>query len=153
MLLGRSLKTCHCLLFYLNYFIICITFICVLAEDRVLYIMHQNRMPTGPLVLHTGNFLGFFQGCGVLTVLYYKMVLKWITRKSTYTAESMEEVLKLMKDEGLSVYKVSKQYHIWWNTLKGYTQEYPEHPNCKYCKVVGGASIYHEVTCRLWFNS
>ena len=84
----------------------------MLAEDRGLYIMHQNRMPTGQVVLHTGNFLDFFQGCGILTVLYYKMALKCTAYKSTYTAESMEEVLQLMKDEGLSMYKVSKQYHI-----------------------------------------
>ena len=112
MLLGRYLNTCHCRLFYLSCFIICITFICALAEDRVLYITHLNRMPTGQVVLHTGNFLGFFQGCGILTVLYYKMVLKCTAHKSTHTAESMEEVLHLMKAEGLSMYKVSKQYHI-----------------------------------------
>ena len=85
---------------------------CVLAEDRGLYIMHQNFMPTGPAVLHIANFLGYCQGCGLLTVLYYKMVLKCTAHKSTYTAESMEEVIQLMKDEGLSMYKVSKQYHI-----------------------------------------
>jgi len=112
MLLGRSLNTCHYHLFYLSYFIICITFICVLAKHTVLYIMPQNHMPTGPVALHTGNFIGYFQGCGVLTVLYYKMVLKCTAHKRTYTAESMEEVLQLMKDEGLSIYKVSKQYHI-----------------------------------------
>ena len=112
MLLGRSLNTCHCLLFYLSYFIICITSNCLLAKDRVLYITHQNCVPTGPGILHKGNFLGYCQGCGVLTVLYYKMVLKCTAPNSTYTAESMEEVLQLMKDEGLSMYKVSKQYHI-----------------------------------------
>jgi len=84
----------------------------VLAEDRVLYITHQNHVPTGPVVLHTGNFLGYCQGCGVLTVLCYKMVLKCTAHKRPYTAESMEEVLQLMKDEVLSMYKVSKQYHI-----------------------------------------
>ena len=89
-----------------------ITFICVQAEVRSSYITHQNRMPTGQVVLHTGNFLGFFQGCGVLTVLYYKMVLKCTAHKKTYTAENMEEVIHLMKDEGLSMYTVSKQYHI-----------------------------------------
>jgi len=99
-------------LFYLSYFIICITFICVLAKVTVLYITHQNHMPTGPAVLHTGNFLGYFQGCGVLTVMYYKMALKCTAHKRTYIAENMEEVLQLMKDEGLSMYKVSKQYHI-----------------------------------------
>jgi hypothetical protein len=78
----------------------------VLAEDRGLYITHQNCMPTGPVVLHIGNFLGYCQGCGVLTVLYYKMVLKCTAQKRTYTAESMEEVLQLMKDEGLSMYKL-----------------------------------------------
>jgi hypothetical protein len=77
----------------------------------VLYIMHPNHMTTGQVVLHTGNFLGYFQGCGVLTVLYYKMVLKCTAHKRTYTAESMEEVLQLMNDEGLPMYKVSKQYH------------------------------------------
>ena len=82
------------------------------AEVRSSYITHQNRMPTGQVVLHTGNFLGFFQGCGVLTVLYYKMVLKCTAHKKTYTAENMEEVIHLMKDEGLSMYTVSKQYHI-----------------------------------------
>ena len=51
---------------------------CVLAEDRGLYIMHQNCMPTGPVVLHIGNFLGYCQGCGVLTVLYYNLILKCI---------------------------------------------------------------------------
>ena len=81
MLLGRSLNTCHCLLFYLSYFIICITFNCSLAKDRVLYITHQSRVPTGPVVLHTGNFLGYCQGCGVLIVLYYKMVLKCTLHK------------------------------------------------------------------------
>jgi hypothetical protein len=90
----------------LSYFIICTTFIYVLAKDRVLYIMHQNHMPTGPVVLHTGNFLGYFQRCGVLTVLYYKMVLECTARKGTYTAGSMEEVLEMVTDE------VSKQYHI-----------------------------------------
>ena len=95
----------------MSYFIICIIFICVLAKDRVLYITHQNCMPTGPVVLHTGNFLGYFQGCGVLTVLYYKMVLKCTAHNRTYTAESMEEILQLMKDEVLSMYTVSKQYH------------------------------------------
>jgi hypothetical protein len=109
MLRGRSLNTCHCHLFYLSYFIISITFICVLAKDRVLYIMLQNCMPTGPVVLHTGNFLGYCQGCGVLTVLYYTMVLKCAAHKRTYTAESMEEALQLMKDEVLSMYKVGKQ--------------------------------------------
>jgi len=88
MLLGRSLNTCHCHLFYLRYFIICTTFICVLAKDRVLYITHQNCMPTGPVVFHTGNFLGYCQGCGVLTALYYKMVLKCTAHKGTYTAEA-----------------------------------------------------------------
>ena len=39
----------------------------MLAKDRVLYITHQNHMPTGPVVLHTGKFIGYFQGCGVLT--------------------------------------------------------------------------------------
>ena len=112
MLLGRSLNTCYYRLFYLSYFIICITFICVLAKDTVLYITHQNHIPIGPAVLHTGNFLDYFQGCGVLTVMYYRMILKCTTHKRTYTAESMEEVLQFMKDEGLSVYKVSKQYHI-----------------------------------------
>ena len=58
--------------------------------------MPQNHMPTGPVALHTGNFIGYFQGCGVLTVLYYKMVLKCTAHKRTYTAESMEEVLQLM---------------------------------------------------------
>jgi hypothetical protein len=106
MLLGRSLNTCHCYLFYLSYFI------CVRAKDRVLYITHQNRMPTGPVVLHTGNFLGCCQSCGVLTVVYYKMVLKCAAHKRTYTAESMEEALQLMKDEILSMNKVSKQYCI-----------------------------------------
>ena len=84
----------------------------MLAEDRVLYIMHQNRVPTGPVFLHAGNILGYCQGCGVLTVLYYKMVLKCTAHKSTHRAGSMEEVLQLMKDEELSMYKVSKQYHI-----------------------------------------
>ena len=84
----------------------------MLAEDRVLYITHQNRVPTGPVVLHTGNILGYFQGCGVLTVLYYKMILKCTAHKRPYTAGSMGEVLLLMKDEGLSMYKISKQYHI-----------------------------------------
>ena len=83
----------------------------MLAEDRSLYITHLNCMPTGQVVLHTGNFLGFFFKVGVLTVLYYKMVLKCTAHKRTYTAESMEEV-HLMKDEGLSMYTVSKQYHI-----------------------------------------
>ena len=106
MLLGRYLNKCHCLPFYLSYFIICITFNCLLAKDRVLYITHQNCVPTAPVVLHTGNFLGYCQGCGVLTVLYYKMVLKCAAHNRTYTAESMEEVLQLMKDEGLSMYKV-----------------------------------------------
>jgi len=69
-------------------------------------------MPTGPIVLHTGNILGYCRSCGVLTVLYYKMVLKCTAHKNTYTAESMVEVLQLMKDEGLSMYKFSKQYHI-----------------------------------------
>jgi hypothetical protein len=107
--------------FTLSYFIICVTFICVLAKDTVLYIMHQNHMPTGPVVLHTGNLLGYCQGCGVLTVLCYKMVLKCTAHKRMYTAESMEEVLQLMKD-GLSMYKVSKQYHIRWSTPKDYSK-------------------------------
>ena len=85
---------------------------CVLAEDRGLYITHRNCMPTGPVVLHIGNFLVYCQSSGLLTVLYYKMVLKCTAHKSTYTAESMEEVIQLMKDKGLSMYKVSKQYHI-----------------------------------------
>jgi len=84
----RTLNTCHCHLFYLSYYIICITFICVLAKGRVLYIKHQNCMPTGPVVLHTGNFVGYCQGCDVLTVLYYKMVLKCTTHKRTYTAQN-----------------------------------------------------------------
>jgi len=67
-------------------------------------------MPTGPVVLHRGNFLDYFQGCGVLPVLYYKMVLKCTAHNRTYTAESMEEILEL-KDEVLSMYTVSKQYH------------------------------------------
>jgi hypothetical protein len=96
MLLGRSLNTCHCHLFYLRYFIICITFICLLAKDRVLYSTHQNCMPTGPVVLHTVNFLGYRQGCGVLTVLYYKMVLKYTAHKRTYTAEGW------------------RKYYNWW---------------------------------------
>jgi hypothetical protein len=54
-------------------------------------------MPTGPVVLHTGNFLGYCQGCGVVTVLYYRMVLKCTAHKRTYTAESMEEILQFMK--------------------------------------------------------
>ena len=112
MLLGRSLNTCHCVLFYLSYFIICITFNCLLAKDRVLYITHQNDVPTGPVVLHTGNFVGYCEGCGVLTVRYYKMVPKCTAHKRPYTAESVEEVIHLMKDEGLSMYTVSKQYHI-----------------------------------------
>ena len=86
---------------YFIWCIICITFICVPAEDRGFYITHQNRMPTGQVVLHTGNFFGYCQCCGVLTVLYYKMVLKCTAHKRSYTAESMEEVLQLMKDEGL----------------------------------------------------
>jgi len=87
-------------------------FICALAEDRGLYVTHLNHMLTGQVVLHTGIFLGFFQGCGILTVLHYKMVLKRTAHKSTHTAEIMKEVLHLMKAEGLSMYKVSKQYHI-----------------------------------------
>jgi len=118
-LLGRSLNTCHCHLFYLSYYIICVTFICVLAKGRVLYIRHQNCMLTGPVVLHTGNFVGYCQGCGVLTVLYYKMVLK-------YTAH------KLVNSS------------IYDGTLKDYTQQFLEHPNCKYCKAVGNASIQGE---------
>jgi len=66
---------------------ICITYICVLARDRVLYIMHQNRMPTEPVFLHTGNFVGYCQGCGVLTFRYYKMVLKCTAHTSAYTAQ------------------------------------------------------------------
>ena len=96
MLLGRSLNKCHCHLFYLSYFIICITFICVLAKDRVLYITHQNCMATGPVVLHTENFLCYFQGCGVLNVLYYKMLLKYTAYKRTYRAE------------------VWRKYYSWW---------------------------------------
>jgi hypothetical protein len=41
-----------------------------------------------------------------MTILYYKKVPQCTACKRTYTAESMEEVLQLMKDE------VSKQYHI-----------------------------------------
>jgi len=40
------------------------------------------------------------------------MVLECTAHKRTYTTEGVEEVLQLMKDEGLSMYKVSKQYHI-----------------------------------------
>ena len=76
----------------------------MLAKDTVLYVMHQNHVPTGPVVLHTGNFVGYCQSCGVLPALYYKMVLLCTAHKRTYTAESMEEVLQLMKDEALSVY-------------------------------------------------
>jgi hypothetical protein len=118
----------------------------------ILYIMHQNCMPTGPVVLHTGNFLRYCEGCGVLSVLYYKMVLKCTAREDIHLW-SMEEALQLMKDEVLSMYKVSKQYPIWWNSLNGYTQKFLEHPNCKYCKAVRNVSIYCEVICRLWFNS
>jgi len=50
------------------------------------------------------------------------MVLKCTAHKRTYTTESMEEVLQLMKDEGLSMYTLSKQFCIWWDTLKAYTQ-------------------------------
>ena len=113
----------HVIAIYFIWCIIWINIICVLAENRSLYIMHQNRMPTVQVVLHTGNFLGFFPGWGVLTVLYYKTVLKCTAHKRTYTAESMEEVIHLMKDEGLSMYTVSKQYHIWWNGLKDYTKK------------------------------
>ena len=84
----------------------------MLAKDTVLYITYQNHMPPGPVVLHTGNFVGCCQGGGVLTALYYKMVLLCTAHNRTYTAESMEEVLQLMRDEGLSVYKVSKRYRI-----------------------------------------
>jgi hypothetical protein len=34
----------------------------------------------------------------------------FVHKKTTYTAESMGEVLQLMNDEELSVYKVNKQY-------------------------------------------
>jgi hypothetical protein len=78
----------------------------------VLYITHQNHMPTGPVVLRTRNFLGYSQGCGVLTVLHYRMVLKCTAHKRTYAAESMEEALQWTKDAELSKYKVSTQYHI-----------------------------------------
>ena len=108
MLLGRPLNTCHRHLFYLSYYITCKTFIC--SKDRVLYITLQNRMPKGTVVLHTGNFLGYCQGCGVLTVLYYKMVLKCTAHKRTYTAEGMDEVLQLMKDEVMSMQKVNSSY-------------------------------------------
>jgi len=81
MLLGRSLNACHCVLFYLSYFIICINLNCLLAKDRVLYITHQSHVPTGPVVLHTGNFLHYCQCCGVLIVLYYKLVLKCTVHK------------------------------------------------------------------------
>ena len=64
-------------------------------------------MPTVPVVLHTGNFLGYFQGCGVLTVQYYKMVLKCTAYNRTYTAESMEKILQLIKDEVFSMYTAS----------------------------------------------
>jgi hypothetical protein len=37
------------------------------------------------------------------------MILKFTAHKRTYTAESMAEVLKMMKDEVLPMYKVSKQ--------------------------------------------
>ena len=94
----------------------------MLAKGRVLYITHQNRVPTGPVVLYTGNVLGYCQGCGVLTVLYYKMVLECVAHKRSYTAEIMGEVLQLMKDEGLSMYRVSKQCHIWWKTEKLHTR-------------------------------
>ena len=30
----------------------------MLAENRVLYITHENRMPIGAVVLYTGNFFG-----------------------------------------------------------------------------------------------
>ena len=62
MLLGRYLNTCHCYLCLFELFYYLHNFhLCVLAEDRGLYIMHLNRMPTGQVVLHTGNFLGFFK--------------------------------------------------------------------------------------------
>jgi len=50
----------------------------VLPKDRVFCITHQNHVPTGPVVLHTGDFVGYCQGCGVLTVLYYNLILKCI---------------------------------------------------------------------------
>ena len=36
----------------------------------------------------------------------------------------MEEVLQLMKDEGLSMYTVSKQFCVWWYSLKAYTHNF-----------------------------
>jgi hypothetical protein len=144
MLLGRSLNTCHCNL--------CITFICVPAKDRVLYIKHQNRMPTGPVVLHTGNFVGYCQGCGVLTVLYYTMVLKYTAHKRTYTAEVWRKYYSWWKMKDCQCTKLVNS-SVYDGTLKDYTQQFLEHPNCKYCKAVGNASTYCEVICRLWFNS
>jgi hypothetical protein len=64
----------------------------MLAKDRVLYITHQNHMRTWPVVLPTGNILGYLQGCDLLTVLYYKIVVKCTAHKRTHTAESTEEV-------------------------------------------------------------
>jgi len=53
----------------------------VLAKDGDLYFTHQQHMPTWPVVLHTENF----QGCGVLTVLYNKTVLKCTARKDIHS--------------------------------------------------------------------
>ena len=152
-LLGRSLNTCHCYLFYLRYFFICITFICVLGKDMVLFITHQNRMPTGPLVFHTGNFLGYCQGCGVLTVLYYKMVVKCTAHKGTHTAEVWRKHCNWWKMKYCQCTKLVGST-IYDGTLWKATQKmFLEHPNCKYCKAVGSSSIYCEVICSLWFNS
>jgi len=42
--------------------------------------------------------------------------------KRSYTTESMKEALRLINNEGWSLYKVSKQYNIPWSTLKDYTK-------------------------------
>ena len=94
------------------------------ASRRYCFLREASKLCAYRLVLRTGNFVGYCQGCVVLTVQYYKIVLKCTAHKRTYTTESMEEGLQLMKDAGLSLYTVSKQFCIWWDTLKSYTQNF-----------------------------
>jgi hypothetical protein len=63
-----------------------------------------------------------------LAALFLEMVPKAKARNTTYTAGSMTEALRLVKNEGWSLYKVSKPCDIPWSTLKDYTKKFFEDP-------------------------
>ena len=50
------------------------------------------------------------------------------TNKRAYTAQTIKEALRCVKESVWSLYKANKQYAIPWSTLKDYAKKYLEDP-------------------------